>query len=603
MSSDYIKNIRNFSIIAHIDHGKSTLADRIIEKTNSIENRLMSDRILDSMDLEKERGITIKSQTVRLDYTAKDGQKYILNLMDTPGHIDFSYEVSRCLAACDGSLLLVDATQGVEAQTLANVYKAIDNNHDIIPVLNKIDLPSSNIDSAKQQIEGIIGIDAGNAVLTSGKTGFGVEELLERIISDIRHPDADINKPLQILLVDAWYDVYLGVIMLIKVANGSIKVGDTIKMMSTLNTYSIERLGVFTPFKVQVDELKAGEVGFMCANVKNIRDCKVGDTVVAEKDTSTPALHGFKEIQPVVFCGIYPTEMDDYAELKDAMEKLALNDSSIKFEPETSSALGFGFRCGFLGLLHMDIVQERLDREYDMDIIVTAPSVVYKIYLTNGEMIYVSNPSDMPDPVNIKEIEEPIAQLSIFVPDQYVGDIIKLCTEKRGRQIDINYTGGADRILVRYDVPMSEIVYDFNDRLKSISKGYASFEWEIGSYEKADICKVSILINSDPVDALSMITHRSNSERRGRALCLKLKELIPRQMFAVPLQAAIGAKIVARETIPAMRKDVTSKCYGGDVSRKRKLLDKQKKGKKRMKMLGSVEVPQSAFSAVLSITD
>jgi len=596
-----IKKIRNFSIIAHIDHGKSTLADRIIEKCRGLEVREMQNQVLDSMDIERERGITIKSQTVRLKYLAKDGVEYVLNLMDTPGHIDFAYEVSRCLAACEGSLLLVDTTQGVEAQTLANVYKALDANHEIVPVLNKIDLPSSNIEGTKAEIETIVGLSTACAVQTSGKTGIGVDELLESIVTLIPHPQGSVENRTKVLLVDAWYDQYLGVVMLINVRDGKLKKGDKIKTLSNGNVYEILKIGVFTPKKLDTECLHAGEIGFICANIKTVSDCYIGDTIVMEKDDISESFPGFKKVQQVVFSGIYSTETDQFPELKTALEKLSLNDSSITFETESSAALGFGFRCGFLGLLHMEIIQERLEREYDMDIVTTAPSVVYKIHLNDGSITEISNPASYPDPVRIRKIEEPIAKISIFTPNEHLGDIMKLCNDKRGQQLDLNYGGGEQRVLLLYKIPLAEIVFDFHDRLKSISKGYASFEWSMDGYEDSDVVKVGILINADPVDALSIITHRSRAESRGRNLCLKLKELIPRQMFAVPLQAVIGGKVIARETIAALRKDVTAKCYGGDASRKRKLLDKQKKGKKRMKMLGSVEVPQTAFLAVLKM--
>lgn len=598
-----ITKIRNFSIIAHIDHGKSTLADRIIEICKGLEQREMVAQVLDSMDIERERGITIKSQTVRLNYTAKNGEEYIFNLMDTPGHIDFAYEVSRCLSACEGSLLLVDTTQGVEAQTLANVYKALDANHEIIPVLNKVDLPSSNVDGTKSQIEGVIGIDASNAIETSGKTGSGVDNLLEEIIKSIPHPKGSKENATKVLLVDAWYDSYLGVIMLINVKDGVLKKGDKIRMMHTGSIKEIERIGIFKPKKTDVDELMAGDVGFICANIRSVTDCHIGDTIVLEKDTMSTPFPGFQKVQPAVFCGIYPTETQDYPELKESLEKLSLNDSSITFDVESSSALGFGMRCGFLGLLHMEIIQERLEREYNLDLVTTAPSVIYKIHLTDGKIQQISNPANYPDPIYIKSIEEPIAKISIFTPDKYIGEIIKLCTNKRGLQLDMNYGNSQNRVMLAYKIPLGEIVFDFHDKLKSLSQGYASFEWSLDEYEKSDIVKVTILINGESVDALSIITHRSQAEHRGRNLCLKLKDEIPRQMFVVPIQAAIGGKIIARETIPAVRKDVTAKCYGGDITRKRKLLEKQKKGKKRMKMLGSVEVPQSAFLAILKIDD
>ncbi len=592
-----ISKIRNFSIIAHIDHGKSTLSDRIIEFCGGLESRQMMAQVLDSMDIERERGITIKSQTVRLKY--KD---YIFNLMDTPGHVDFGYEVSRCLAACEGAILLVDATQGVEAQTVANAYKAIDNNNEILPVINKIDLPSSDPEKCKKQILEVIGIDAKNALFVSGKTGTGVQELLEEIAMLIPAPKGSKDAPPKALLVDAWYDLYLGIILLIRVLDGSFKKGDWIKMISTQTNYQIEKVGVFTPKKVDADELTAGEVGFICANIKRVADCNVGDTIVLKDDIKTIALPGFKKIQPVVFSSIYSVETEDYQILKEALGKLSLNDSSITYEYETSSALGFGFRCGFLGVLHLEVIIERLEREFDLDLITTAPGVSYEIELRDGTLKHVHNPADFPDPASIKLIREPMARISILTPDEYVGDIITLCTGKRGIQKDLNFstTGNAEIV---YEVPLAEIIFDFHDRLKSISRGYASFEWALNGYAESDIVKVSVLLNSEAVEALSMITHRGKSEQRSRALCLKLKELIPQQMFVVPIQAAIGGKIIARETISALRKDVTAKCYGGDISRKRKLLDKQKRGKKRMKMMGSVEIPQKAFLAVLKIDD
>jgi len=592
-----IKKIRNFSIIAHIDHGKSTLSDRIIEFCGGLEQREMTAQVLDSMDIEKERGITIKSQTVRLNY--KD---YVLNLMDTPGHVDFGYEVSRCLAACEGAILLVDATQGVEAQTVANAYKALEADNEILPVINKIDLPSSDPEKCKKQIKEVIGINASGALYVSGKTGEGVPELLDEIVALIPEPKGDISNPPKALLVDAWYDLYLGIILLIRVLDGSFKKGDWIKMLSTQSSYQIEKVGVFTPKKVDTDELCAGEVGFICANIKQVADCNVGDTIVLKNDTTSKLLPGFKKVQPVVFSSIYTVETEDYPLLKDALGKLSLNDSSISYEYETSSALGFGFRCGFLGLLHLEVISERLEREFDLDLVTTAPGVIYEIELRDGTTQMVHNPADFPDPVLIKHIKEPVARVSILTPDEYVGDIITLATSKRGVQQALNFstTGNAEII---YNIPLVEIVFDFHDRLKSISRGYASFEWEVAGYEESEIVKVSVLLNSEPVEALSMLTHRGRAEARSRVLCQKLKELIPQQMFAVPIQAAIGGKIIARETISALRKDVTAKCYGGDISRKRKLLDKQKRGKKRMKMMGSVEIPQKAFLAVLKVDE
>jgi GTP-binding protein LepA len=596
-----ITKIRNFSIIAHIDHGKSTIADRMIEMYSSLRKDQITEQMLDSMEIEKERGITIKSQTVRLNYRARNGEEYILNLMDTPGHIDFAYEVSRCLSACDGSVLLVDSTQGVEAQTLANVYKAMDANHEILPTLNKVDLPSSDVDGTRRQIEEMIGIDASEAILTSGKTGMGVGDLLEQIIAKIPHPKGSASNPTTVMLVDAWYDQYMGVVMLVSIRDGVLKKGDRVKMLNNGSIHQVEKIGIFTPKKEDVASLSAGEVGFICTGLKTVSDCLVGDTIVLEKDSKTEALEGFKKVRPVVFCGLYPTEASEYAEFKEAVDKLTLNDSSIHYEIESSGALGFGLRCGFLGLLHMEIVQERLEREYDIDLITTAPSVIYKVHMRSGEVVEVSNPATYPDPVEIDFIEEPIAKVMIFTPNENLGDLMKFCNDKRGLQKSLSYANGAARVVVEYELPLAEIVFDFHDKLKSISRGYASFEWEIERYEKSDIAKVDILINAEAVDALSVLTHRSKAEHRGRLLCAKLRSLIPRHMFAVPIQAAIGAKIIARETISAMRKDVTAKCYGGDVTRKRKLLDKQKKGKKRMRMLGNVEVPQSAFLAVLKL--
>ena len=595
-----ISKIRNFSIIAHIDHGKSTVSDRIIQICGGLQDREMTEQVLDSMDIEKERGITIKSQTVRLKYKSKDGNEYILNLMDTPGHVDFGYEVSRCLSACEGCVLLVDATQGVEAQTLANAYKAVDVGIEIMPALNKIDLQSSQIENCKKQIEEVIGLDTSDISLVSGKTGDGVVEMLEKIIIEIPQPNGDINKSLKALLIDAWYDIYLGVILLVRVFDGEIKKGTKIKTMSNNNEYTIEQLGFFTPKKISCDSIKAGEVGYICANFKNVKDCNIGDTIVGCDDIETKALTGFKKVQPVVFCGIYPIDSEDYTKLKESLAKLALNDSSINYEYETSASIGMGFRCGFLGLLHMEVIHDRLEREFDLNIITTAPSVVYKIHLQNDEIIDVHNPSDMPDQVSIKYIEEPIAEVSILTTEEYIGDLIKLCEEKRGKQKNLSFSGG-NRAVIIYNIPLGEIVFDFHDKLKSISHGYASFEWQIIGYQESSIVKVDILLNGERMDALSLLTHKSNAETRGRLLCKKLQELIPRQMFAIPIQAALGGKIIARETISAYRKDVTAKCYGGDITRKRKLLEKQKKGKKKMKMLGKVEVPQSAFLAVLKI--
>ncbi len=595
-----ISKIRNFSIIAHIDHGKSTVSDRIIQFCGGLQEREMTEQVLDSMDIEKERGITIKSQTVRLKYKSKDGNEYIFNLMDTPGHVDFSYEVSRCLSACEGCILLVDATQGVEAQTLANAYKAIDVDIEIFPVLNKIDLQSAQIENCKKQIEEVVGLDTTDISLVSGKTGDGIVDMLEKVIKKIPGPNGDIKKPLKALLVDAWYDVYLGVILLVRVFDGELKNGAKIKTLSNKNEYTIDQLGFFTPKKVPCDSIKAGEVGYVCANFKNVNDCNIGDTIVLSNDETTTPLPGFKKVQPVVFCGVYPIDTEDYSKLKESLAKLSLNDSSINYDYKTSASLGMGFRCGFLGLLHMEVIHERLVREFNLNIITTAPSVVYKVHLRDDSVIEVHNPSDMPDLAHVKYIEEPIAEVSILTTEEYIGDLIKLCENRRGKQKNLSFSGG-NRAVMIYDIPLGEIVFDFHDKIKSISRGYASFEWQIIGYQESDIVKVDILLNGEKMDALALMTHKSTSEQQGRALCEKLKELIPRQMFAIPIQAAIGGKIIARETISAYRKDVTAKCYGGDITRKRKLLEKQKKGKKKMKMLGSVEIPQSAFYAVLKI--
>ena len=601
MSYDILK-IRNFSIIAHIDHGKSTVSDRIIQLCGGLQDREMTEQVLDSMDIEKERGITIKSQTVRLKYKSKDGNEYIFNLMDTPGHVDFGYEVSRCLSACEGCILLVDATQGVEAQTLANAYKAVDVGIEILPALNKIDLPSSQIDNCKKQIEEVVGLDTSNIALVSGKTGDGIVEMLEQIIHDIPTPSGNVNNPLKALLVDAWYDTYLGVILLVRVIDGELKKGAKIKTLSNGNEYTIEQLGFFTPKKVPCESIKAGEVGYLCANLKNVQDCNIGDTIVSFNDNQTKPLEGFKKVQPVVFCGVYPIDTEDYPKLKESLAKLSLNDSSINYEYETSASLGMGFRCGFLGLLHMEVIHERLEREFDLNIITTAPSVVYKVHLQNGNIVDVHNPSDMPDPTHIKYIEEPIAEVSILTTEEHIGALIKLCEDRRGKQKNLSFSGG-NRAVIIYDIPLGEIIFDFHDKLKSVSRGYASFEWQISRYEESEIVKIDIILNGEKMDALSLMAHRSRAEQRGRALCEKLKDLIPRQMFVIPIQAAIGGKIIARETISAYRKDVLAKCYGGDITRKRKLLEKQKKGKKRMKMCGNVEVPQSAFTAVLKMED
>ena len=593
--------IRNFAIIAHVDHGKSTIADRLIEYCGGLQHREMTEQVLDSMDIEKERGITIKAQTVRLNYQAKNGKTYQLNLIDTPGHVDFTYEVSRSLASCEGSVLVVDATQGVEAQTLANVYLALDNNHEIITALNKIDLPSAEPEKVKQQIEDVIGLDASDAVEVSGKTGFGIDNLLEEIVHKLPAPTGDENAPLKALLIDSWYDSYLGVIILVRVKDGVLRKKQNIRMMSHGADYLIDKIGVFTPKMKDVEALYPGEVGFITASIKSVEDCKVGDTITDNKFPCAEPLAGFKPSISVVFCSIFPVDSSQYGALKDALAKLKLNDASINYQPENSTALGLGFRCGFLGLLHMDIIQERIGREFDLDIITTAPSVAYKLYLTNGSQMMLHNPADMPDVSTIKVIEEPMVQATIMVPDTYLGAVLKLCTERRGEQEDLTYVG--NRAMVVYKIPLSEIVFDFYDRLKSITSGYASFNYELIGYAPSDLVKVQILINEEPVDALSFLCHRSEAEFRGRQICERLKDLIPKHLFKIPLQAAIGGRIVARETISALRKDVTAKCYGGDITRKRKLLDNQKKGKQRMRQFGKVEVPQSAFIEALRIGD
>ena len=593
--------IRNFAIIAHIDHGKSTLADRMIEYCGGLSAREMTEQVLDSMDIEKERGITIKAQTVRLNYKAKDGKTYQLNLMDTPGHVDFSYEVSRSLASCEGSVLVVDATQGVEAQTLANVYLAIDNNHEILPVLNKVDLPSADSEKVKQQIEDVIGLDASNAIETSGKTGLGVPELLEAIVERLPAPNGDENAPLKALLIDSWYDSYLGVIILVRIHDGVLRKKTNIRMMSNGAVYQVEKVGIFTPKMQDIDALYPGEVGFITASIKSVSDTSVGDTITDNKNPCDKALDGFKPSVPVVFCSIFPTDSSQYEALKDALAKLKLNDASIDYTNENSEALGLGFRCGFLGLLHMEIIEERIGREFDLDIITTAPSVAYKIHLSDGSDIMLHNPADMPDLSTVRSIEEPMVRATILVPDNYLGAVLKLCTERRGEQVELTYVGS--RAMVVYNIPLNEIVFDFYDRLKSITSGYASFDYELTGYQESDLVKVQILINEEPVDALAFLCHRTEAEARGRQICERLKDLIPRHLFKIPIQAAIGGRIVARETISALRKDVTAKCYGGDVTRKRKLLDKQKKGKQRMRQFGKVEVPQSAFIEALRIGD
>ena len=599
MTTRTFDNIRNFSIVAHIDHGKSTLADRLIQQTGTVAARDMVEQVLDSMDIERERGITIKAQTVRLHYKAKDGKTYILNLMDTPGHVDFAYEVSRSLAACEGSLLVVDASQGVEAQTLANVYHAIDAGHDIVPVLNKIDLPAAEPDRIKQQIEDVIGIDASEAVPISAKTGLGIDLVLEAIVTRLPPPKGDETAPLKALLVDSWYDAYLGVVVLVRIIDGTMKKGQRIKMMGTDAHYEIEKIGVFKPKMQDMPILGPGEVGFITAQIKQVADTRVGDTITDEKRGCTEALPGFKPAQPVVFCGLFPVDAADFEDLRAAMGRLRLNDASFSYEMETSAALGFGFRCGFLGLLHLEIIQERLSREFNLDLIATAPSVVYQIKLTNGEQVDLHNPADMPDVVKIEEIAEPWIRATILTPDEHLGSVLKLCQERRGLQIDLSYIG--KRAMAVYDLPLNEVVFDFYDRLKSISKGYASFDYVITDYRAGDLVKMSILVNTEPVDALSMLVHRTRADMRGRGMVEKLKDLIPPHMFQIPIQAALGGKIIARETVRALRKDVTAKCYGGDASRKRKLLDKQKEGKKRMRQFGKVEIPQEAFIAALKM--
>ena len=598
MSTD-ISLIRNFSIVAHIDHGKSTLSDRLIQFTGGLTAREMKEQVLDNMDIERERGITIKAQTVRLNYKAHDGKTYVLNLMDTPGHVDFAYEVSRSLAACEGSILVVDASQGVEAQTLANVYQAIDNNHEIVPVLNKIDLPAAEPERIRAQIEDVIGIDASDAVLCSAKSGIGIEDVLEAIVTRLPAPKGDETAPLKALLVDAWYDAYLGVIVLIRVFNGRIRAGQMIKLMNAGATYKIDKLGVFEPKAVDVDSLGPGEIGFFTAQIKEVSDAAVGDTITDERKPTEKAMAGFKEVQPVVFCGLFPVDAAQFEDLRAAMGRLRLNDASFSFEMETSAALGFGFRCGFLGLLHLEIIQERLTREFNLDLIATAPSVIYKITLTNGDVIDLHNPADMPDPVRVDHIEEPWIKATIFCPDDYLGPIIKLCQDRRGEQVELTYVGA--RAMVVYLLPLNEVVFDFYDRLKSVSKGYASFDYALESYRTGDLVKMSILVNAEPVDALSMLVHRDRAEMRGRGMCEKMKDLIPPHLFVIPIQAAIGGKIIARETVRALRKDVTAKCYGGDATRKKKLLEKQKEGKKKMRQFGRVEIPQEAFIAALKM--
>jgi GTP-binding protein LepA len=594
-----LSHIRNFSIVAHIDHGKSTLSDRLIQETGGLTAREMKEQVLDNMEIERERGITIKAQTVRLDYKADNGEDYVLNLMDTPGHVDFAYEVSRSLAACEGSILVVDASQGVEAQTLANVYQAIDNNHEIVPVLNKIDLPAAEPERVRQQIEDVIGLDASEAVLCSAKSGVGIHDVLEAIVKRLPPPKGDEAAPLKALLVDAWYDAYLGVVVLVRVFDGRLKPGQQVRMMETGATYKVDKLGVFLPKQTDAESLGPGEIGYITAQIKDVADAAVGATITDERRQTTTPFPGFKEVQPVVFCGLFPVDAADFEDLRAAVGRLRLNDASFTYEMETSAALGFGFRCGFLGLLHLEIIQERLTREFNLDLIATAPSVVYKIALTNGDTMELHNPADLPDPVKIESIAEPWIKATIFTPDEYLGAVIKLCQDRRGAQRELSYVG--TRAMVVYDLPLNEVVFDFYDRLKSISKGYASFDYSLEAYRTGDLVKMSILVNAEPVDALSMLVHRGRAEARGRGMVEKMKDLIPPHMFTIPIQAAIGGKIIARETVRALRKDVTAKCYGGDATRKRKLLDKQKEGKKKMRQFGKVEIPQEAFIAALKM--
>lgn len=595
-------HIRNFCIIAHIDHGKSTLADRILEYTGTLTAREMQDQVLDSMDLERERGITIKLQAVRLKYKADDGEIYTLHLIDTPGHVDFTYEVSRSLAACEGALLIVDAAQGIEAQTLANVYLALDNNLEILPVINKIDLPSAEPERVKQEVEDVIGLDASEAVLASAKNGIGIKEILEQVVQKVPAPQGDPEAPLKALIFDSYYDAYKGVICYIRVIDGKLRAGTPIKFMATGATFDVVEVGTFMPRSTIVDELGPGDVGFVTASIKNVKDTRVGDTITNAKRPTTEALPGYRGINPMVFCGLYPIESSDYNDLREALEKLELNDASLRFEPETSQALGFGFRCGFLGMLHMEIIQERIEREFNIPLITTAPSVIYKVTLTSGAQLDISNPSEYPEAGKLDFVEEPYVKASIIVPKDYVGAIMELCQGKRGEFIDMQYLD-ANRVTLKYDIPLAEIVYDFFDQLKSGTKGYASFDYELTGYRQSNLVKMDILLNGEQVDALSFIVHRDRAYQRGRVICEKLKDLIPRQMFEVPIQAAVGQKIISRETIKAMRKNVLAKCYGGDISRKRKLLEKQKEGKKRMKQVGNVEVPQEAFMAVLKLDD
>ena len=594
-----IDKIRNFSIVAHIDHGKSTLADRLIQSTNTVADRDMKEQLLDSMDIERERGITIKANTVRIDYTASSGEKYVLNLIDTPGHVDFAYEVSRSMRAVEGSLLVVDSTQGVEAQTLANVYQAIDADHEIVPVLNKIDLPASDCDRVSEQIEDVIGIDASEALEVSAKSGLGIKETLEAIVEKLPPPKGDKNSPLKAMLVDSWYDAYLGVVVLVRIMDGVLGKGDKVKMFSNGSVHTVDRIGVFRPEMQATEQLGPGEIGFITASIKQVRDTRVGDTITHEKKGAEKALPGFNPSQPVVFCGLFPVDSSEFEDLREAIEKLALNDASFSFEMETSAALGFGFRCGFLGLLHLEVIRDRIEREYDIELITTAPSVIYYIYMNDGSFIQLHNPADMPDLSKVDHLEEPRIKATILVPDEYLGDVLKLCQDRRGIQEDLTYAGS--RAMVVYDLPLNEVVFDFYDRLKSVTKGYASFDYQMTGYRQDNLVKMSILVNEEPVDALSVMVHRDRAELRGRAMCEKLKDLIPRHMFKIPIQAAIGGKVIARETLAALRKDVTAKCYGGDATRKRKLLDKQKAGKKRMRQFGKVDIPQEAFISALKM--
>ena len=594
-----LSHIRNFSIVAHIDHGKSTLADRLIQETNTVSLRDMKAQMLDSMDIERERGITIKAQTVRINYTAQNGEEYILNLIDTPGHVDFAYEVSRSMRAVEGSLLVVDSTQGVEAQTLANVYHAIDADHEIVPVLNKIDLPASDCDRVAEQIEDVIGIDASEAIRVSAKTGQGIVETLEAIVHKLPAPKGTQDAPLKAMLVDSWYDSYLGVIVLVRIMDGQLKKGDRIRMMQNGSVHHVDRIGVFRPAMTEIDSLNPGEIGFLTASIKQVRDTRVGDTITHEKKGTETPLPGFKPAQPVVFCGLFPVDAAEFEDLRDSIEKLALNDASFSFEMETSAALGFGFRCGFLGLLHLEVIRDRIEREYDIDLITTAPSVIYDIHMKDGTVEQLHNPADMPDLTFVDHIEEPRIKATILVPDEYLSDVLKLCQDRRGIQMDLTYAGS--RAMVVYDLPLNEVVFDFYDRLKSVTKGYASFDYQMIGYRQDALVKMSILVNDEPVDALSTMVHRDRAEMRGRAMVEKLKDLIPRHMFKIPIQAAIGGKVIARETLSAMRKDVTAKCYGGDASRKRKLLDKQKAGKKKMRQFGKVDIPQEAFISALKM--